>query len=130
MDAVKATLKSWNLSQYADAFFEQGYDDLAYLKTLSEDMLQRVAAAVGMKPGHAGKFSMYMASIAAGIPVPGSTPAALQAPKPVAAPTSSAIVPHQCSLTQAIVLALEHGCTSRDDIVEFVAERSSSIKSN
>lgn len=60
MDAVKTTLKSWNLSQYADAFFEQGYDDLAYLKTLSEDMLQRVAAAVGMKPGHAGKFSMYI----------------------------------------------------------------------
>ena len=51
MDEVRATLKSWNLSQYADAFFEEGYDDLAYLKTLGEDALQRVADSVGMKPG-------------------------------------------------------------------------------
>ena len=51
MEEVRATLKSWNLSQYADAFFEEGYDDLAYLKTLGEDALQRVADSVGMKPG-------------------------------------------------------------------------------
>ena len=43
MDEVRATLQSWNLSQYADVFFEEGYDDLAYLMTLSEEALQRVA---------------------------------------------------------------------------------------
>ena len=51
MEEVRATLKSWNLSHYSDAFFEEGYDDLAYLKTLGEDALQRVAESVGMKPG-------------------------------------------------------------------------------
>ena len=65
MDEVKSILKSWNLSQYADTFLEQGYDDLAYLKGLGEDALQRVANSVGMKPGHAGKFVMYMMSTAA-----------------------------------------------------------------
>ena len=39
MDEVRATLQSWNLSQYADVFFEEGYDDLAYLMTLSEEAL-------------------------------------------------------------------------------------------
>ena len=51
MDEVRATLQSWNLSQYADVFFEEGYDDLAYLMTLSEEALQRVAESTGMKPG-------------------------------------------------------------------------------
>ena len=51
MDEVGATLAAWNLGQYADAFFKEGYDDLAYLKTLGEDALQRVADSVGMKPG-------------------------------------------------------------------------------
>ena len=51
MEEVRATLASWNLGQYAEAFFEEGYDDLAYLKTLGEDALQRVADSVGMKPG-------------------------------------------------------------------------------
>ena len=47
-------------------------------------------------PGHAGKFTMYMTSSAAGISIPGVVPAAS---KP--APPSSAIVPHQSSLTEA-----------------------------
>jgi hypothetical protein len=51
MDEVRATLQSWNLGQYADVFFEEGYDDLAYLMTLSEDALLRVADSAGMKPG-------------------------------------------------------------------------------
>ena len=51
MDEVGATLAAWNLGQYADAFFKEGYDDLAYLKTLGKDRLQRVADTVGMKPG-------------------------------------------------------------------------------
>ena len=51
MNEVRATLVAWNLGQYADAFFAEGWDDLKYLKTLGKDRLQRVADTLGMKPG-------------------------------------------------------------------------------
>ena len=45
---------------------------------------------------------MYTTSSAAGISIPGVGPAALPSPKPAAAPSSSAIVPHLSSLTEVV----------------------------
>ena len=45
---------------------------------------------------------MYTTSSAAGISIPGVVPAALPSPKPAAAPSSSAIVPHLSSLTEVV----------------------------
>jgi len=47
---------------------------------------------------------MYMTSSAAGISIPGvlPSPAALPSPKPAAAPSSSAIVPLQSTLTEVL----------------------------
>ena len=56
MDAVREMLMGCRLEQYADAFDEQGYDDLPYLLELDEDGLRKVASTVQMKPGHAAKF--------------------------------------------------------------------------
>ena len=76
MEEVRATLASWNLGQYAEAFFEEGYDDLAYLKTLGEDALQRVADSVGMKPGEPRTTWTTTA------PSPSTSPSLLPKPKP------------------------------------------------
>ena len=70
MDAVRATLAAWNLGQYADAFFKEGYDDLAYLKTLDKDRLQRVADTVGMKPGELGDMHPHPRSHPSPYPSP------------------------------------------------------------
>ena len=56
MDAVREMLVGCRLEQYADAFDEQGYDDLPYLLELDEDGLREVASTLQMKPGHAAKF--------------------------------------------------------------------------
>ena len=53
---VSKALADLHLEIYAPKFDEQGYDDLAYLRTLPEPKLREVAAAIGMKPGHVHKF--------------------------------------------------------------------------
>ena len=40
-------LTSLKLQQYIDAFDEQGFDDLDFLKTLSEEQLETCMVAVG-----------------------------------------------------------------------------------
>lgn len=56
MGEVSAWLEGLRLGIYAPALSEQGYDDLAYLRGLSEARLRAIAAAAAMKPGHAHKF--------------------------------------------------------------------------
>ena len=57
MDEVRATLQSWNLSQYADVFFEEGYDDLAYLLEVDEGGLEEVADDCKIeKKGHRARL--------------------------------------------------------------------------
>ena len=57
MAAVRALLDSAGVGQYAEAFDDQGYDDLGWLLTLSPSTLeQEVAAACGMEPEHAVAF--------------------------------------------------------------------------
>ena len=132
MEQVASTLSSWLLGQYAEAFDEQGYDDLDYLKTLSEEKLMKVASDVAMKPGHAGKFALYMSQLAAGKPIPTASPAlqALPPPKPCTpAASSTSLVPHKASsMAQMIVRALDHGNTSRDAIVEYITQHGSSLQ--
>ena len=132
MEQVASTLSSWLLGQYAEAFEEQGYDDLDYLKTLSTEKLMTLANDVAMKPGHAGKFALYMSQLAAGKPIPTASPAlqALPPPKPCTpAASSTSLVPHKASsMAQMIVRALDHGNTSRDAIVEYITQHGSSLQ--
>ena len=51
MEEVRALLASYRLEQYAEAFDEQGYDDLSYLRTLDAVALGTVLSEIGMKPG-------------------------------------------------------------------------------
>ena len=53
-------LRDFNLTEYAEAFVENGYDDLEYLRTLPPAELRSVAVDCGMKPGHAAKFVSWM----------------------------------------------------------------------
>ena len=57
MDAIRKLLRAYRLEQYADAFDEQGYDDLPYLRELDEESLRKVVKdQIGMKPGHMERF--------------------------------------------------------------------------
>ena len=57
MDAIRKLLRAYRLEQYADAFDEQGYDDLPYLRELDEESLRKVVQdQIGMKPGHMERF--------------------------------------------------------------------------
>lgn len=58
MDAVRTFLAAIRLEQYAEAFDEQGYDDLPFLRRLEEEHLKEICDSVNMKPGHAMKFVM------------------------------------------------------------------------
>ena len=60
MEAMRSVLASFALSAYAQAFEDEGYDDLAYLLTQSEPQLRRTASDVGLKPGHVAKFATWM----------------------------------------------------------------------
>ena len=57
MAAVRAALAALGFVQYADAFDEQGYDDLEWLKGLPFERLVAVGLKVGMRPGHADRFA-------------------------------------------------------------------------
>eukprot|EP01116_Phalansterium_solitarium_P006452 TRINITY_DN18752_c0_g1_i1.p1 TRINITY_DN18752_c0_g1~~TRINITY_DN18752_c0_g1_i1.p1 ORF type:complete len:335 (+),score=0.73 TRINITY_DN18752_c0_g1_i1:472-1476(+) len=52
MAAVEEWLRSNNLSEYAQLFLDQGYDDLIVIPTLKETDLE----AIGVKPGHRRKI--------------------------------------------------------------------------
>ena len=56
---IRHFLKKANLAQYAEAFIEQGYDDIEYLAHGPLDMPQ-LQSDVGMKPGHVQRFVMYL----------------------------------------------------------------------
>ncbi len=55
-DEVTASLAALGLDRYAPAFRELGYDDLDYLKSLSQEELLRVAMSVHMLEGHAVRW--------------------------------------------------------------------------
>ncbi|EOD11128.1 hypothetical protein EMIHUDRAFT_214955 [Emiliania huxleyi CCMP1516] len=59
MQLVVQALHSVGLSQYADGFDEQGYDDLNYLCGMDAAERAVVAEATKMRPGHAAKFVMF-----------------------------------------------------------------------
>ena len=52
MEEVRALLASYRLEQYAEAFDEQGYDDLPFLRMQSKERLEALLKdGIGMKPG-------------------------------------------------------------------------------
>ena len=58
MQCVHRMLAHCRLQQYAEAFDVWGYDDLTFLRSLSNDELKRIATQeLGMKPGHAVRFA-------------------------------------------------------------------------
>ena len=59
MQLVVQALHSVGLSQYADGFDEQGYDDLNYLCGMDAAERAVVAEATKMRPGHAAKFVRF-----------------------------------------------------------------------
>jgi hypothetical protein len=60
MEGVRAFLGGVRLGEYAEAFEEQGYDDLPWLSRLGDDLLREICDSLGMKPGHAMKFVMKL----------------------------------------------------------------------
>ena len=60
MDAVHATLVEMRLESYAAALEAEGWDDLGYLAAVDEERRREIGISVGMKPGHAMKFSMLL----------------------------------------------------------------------
>ena len=56
-------LRSFRLDSYVQAFDDEGYDDLHYLRELPAASLRSVAADCGMKPGHAAKFVTWMQAL-------------------------------------------------------------------
>lgn len=60
MEGVRAFLDAIRLDKYAEAFEEQGYDDLPWLSRLGDDLLRQICDSLGMKPGHSMKFVMKL----------------------------------------------------------------------
>ena len=60
MEGVRAFLDAIRLDEYAEAFEEQGYDDLPWLSRLEDDLLRQICDSLGMKPGHSMKFVMKL----------------------------------------------------------------------
>jgi len=56
MARVRRLLERLGLAEYAAALEEEGYDDAGFLLSLDRSELAKVAAAVGMRPEHAGHF--------------------------------------------------------------------------
>jgi len=56
MARVRRLLERLGLAEYAAALEEEGYDDAGFLLSLDRGELTKVAAAVGMRPEHAGHF--------------------------------------------------------------------------
>ena len=45
---------------YAEAMFEQGYDDLSQIVNMSDEQLDTLTVKLDMKKGHARKFVDYV----------------------------------------------------------------------
>lgn len=60
MGPVREMLIALRLEQYAEAFEEEGFDDLPYLCSLDAASLAEVASTVNMKPGHAMKLKTML----------------------------------------------------------------------
>ena len=60
MAAVAEMLRRFRLEQYIAAFDDAGYDDLVYLRSMDDAMVDRLVADVGMKVGHAARFRFYL----------------------------------------------------------------------
>ena len=60
---IKTTMEAFlgvcQLSRYAAALEDAGYDDVEFLQTRSEDQLLAIAQLVKMPIGHAQKFAYY-----------------------------------------------------------------------
>ena len=54
--SVAAALASLSMDQYWDALHDEGYDEMAMIKDLSEAEATELADSVGMKGGHKKKF--------------------------------------------------------------------------
>ena len=69
MAEVVALLARFKLSQYAAAFYREGYDNLGFLLRMADNeaALEMLAANVGFKVGHKAKFkALLQAEAAAG----------------------------------------------------------------
>lgn len=62
-DAMRAVLVEMRLESYASAFEADGWDDLPYLVGLDEERRKEIGVSVGMKPGHAMKFSTMLLQV-------------------------------------------------------------------
>ena len=60
MAAVSAMLTEHGLAQYVDAFEDLGYDNAAFLRSRTEQVLEEIANEANMKPGHRRMFVTYM----------------------------------------------------------------------
>ena len=63
-ETVRKLLAQLDLSQYADSFEDQGYDDLAFLTTMAADneQFKKLAYHTDMKIGHAEKLKTALQS--------------------------------------------------------------------
>eukprot|EP01048_Picozoa_sp_COSAG05_P001705 COSAG05_NODE_58_length_23277_cov_16.934162_17_plen_449_part_00 len=73
--AVAAWLGQMQLSEYAAAFDQHGYDDMKYLKQLGVDDLTQLLKLIPMKAGHQHKFKTELAALDSSIdsPLPKTT---------------------------------------------------------
>ena len=67
INSVQDFLALHTLSQYADAFVEQGWDSLQQLLSLSEVDLQVLIADTEMKSGHAARLRAALQTVATAI---------------------------------------------------------------
>jgi hypothetical protein len=58
--SVHSLLTQARLAQYTDVFIDNGWDDVQWLLTVSEAMLDSLAADVGMKRGHFERFKAVL----------------------------------------------------------------------
>ncbi len=60
MPEVAQMLERFKLANYVEVFDDQGYDDLEFMLRMRPEQVEQLIADVGMKPGHAAKFKLYL----------------------------------------------------------------------
>ena len=65
--SIESLLEPMNLSEYASAMVELGYDQPSDLLEMGEAKLQELATAVRMKPGHAARLVKRMVGPSKGV---------------------------------------------------------------
>jgi len=81
-EEVAAALATINLASYAQAFDDEGWDDLEHLKSLDAEGLREVAASVKMKTGHVSRLLAGFGSARSG-----------EAPPPLMERKTSSVLP-------------------------------------